>query len=197
MAIDSILKRIDEETSTAVGKILEKARLEAEAIAGEYAGRVDRIRETLEDRARRKAAEEEKRIIVNEQLELRKAVLARKREILDELYRGAADRIRGLPEREYLDLLKTLILKRAVTGREVIVVPADQRGLFGEDFLASLNAAYGPEGHFTLSDEEGVFTWGVVLRQERRTIDLTLDVLLEQLKERVEHRIASTLFAEK
>ncbi|UCF06304.1 MAG: hypothetical protein JSV33_04550 [bacterium] len=197
MAIDSILKRIDEETGAAVGEILEKAKREAEEIAGEYATRVGRIKEALEGRAKRKASEEEKRIVVNEQLELRKTVLARKREILDELYSEAADRVRRLPEGEYLELLKTLILKRAVTGREAIVVPADQRGLFDEDFLASLNSAYRPEGHFTLSGEEGGFTWGVILRQERRTIDLTLDVLFEQLKERVEHRIASTLFAEK
>lgn len=197
MAIEDILKQIGEETESRAGEILGHAGEEAAAIEKQYDGRAGRLERKLGEQAKRKASEEEKRIIVGEQLELRKDVLTKKREILEELYEAAAARIRRLPDGDYLELMRSLIARRAISGREEIVVPSGQRELFGDDFLRSLNERFGSGARFTLSKEKGAFEWGVVLREQRRTVDLTLDVLLEQLKEKAEHRIAATLFAEK
>jgi len=197
MAIEDILRQIGEEMESHAGEILGRAGEKAAAIERQYDGKAGRLERELGEQAKRKSSEEEKRIIVGEQLDLRKAVLSKKREILEELYVEAAARIRRLPESDYLELMQSLIARRAISGREEIVAPSGQRKLFGDDFLRSLNERFGSGGRFTLSTEEGAFEWGVVLRERRRTVDLTLDVLLEQLKEKAEHRIAATLFAEK
>lgn len=195
MAIEDILKRIEAEAEAEAGRILAEAEGEAARIREEYGKRAERLGAALEEEARKRAGEERRRLVVSEQLELRKGTLGRKRELLDELYRAAWERIRELPEERYLALMKSLVLERAVTGREEIVVPSGQRGLFTEGFVEELNAAR-PGAGFTLAGEPGSFDRGVILREGRRVVDLTLPVLFEQVRDRMEPGIAAILFPE-
>ena len=194
MSIENILKRIDKETESSVREIQEKAEAEAARIKDEYSEKVGRLKEELKRKAKSRAAEEERRLVVSEQLELRKIILYKKREILGELYEEACGRVGSLPEGEYLELLRALILRNAISGKEEIIVPGGQKELFTPSFVGSLDEAFPGGGGFSLVKENGEFAWGVVLREERRVVDLTLGVLFEQLKENVEPEIAALLF---
>jgi V/A-type H+-transporting ATPase subunit E len=196
MSIENIVKRIEEETGAAVAEILRAAEERASAVR-EEAGRAGaKLRGELEGRARAKASDEERRLIVGEELELRKAALARKREILGEVYAEARQRIRQLPPDEYLKLMSALILKNAISGREEIVVPAAQRSMFDGSFVDSLNRSRGQGASFSLAGTPGDFAWGVVLREGQRRVDLTLDVMFRQLEAHVESAVAGLLFPE-
>ena len=93
--------------------------------------------------------------------------------------------------------MKKMIIGSAISFEEEIIVPEDQREIFGKAFLDSLNkSAREKRGAFSVSDEPGDFTWGVVLREGRRRVDLTLDVLIAQLRDRIEPDIAAVLFAD-
>ncbi|GEM_PF-1632424 len=194
MSIKEILERIEGESESTVDGILEKARMEAASIADQYGEKARKLEEKLQARAKIKARGEEKKLIVNEQLELKKSYLAKKREILEEIYEEAGRKIRSLSGGEYLDMLRGLILSRAVTGREELIVPPGQEGLFDADFIGSLNSGFPSGGDFSISGDKGDFTWGVVLREGRRIIDLSFDVLYEQLKEEIEPELSSVLF---
>jgi len=197
MSIENILKRIEEETAAAVGEIIGEAESEAEKISEDYAAQAAELKEKLERRARTRAEEEERRLLVNEELQLRKELLERKREILDALYAEAAKRIESLETEEYLDLMKKMIIESATSFEEEIVVPEDQRKIFDKAFLYSLNkSARGNKGAFRFSDEPGDFSWGVVLREGKRRVVLTLDVLIAQLRDRIEPDIAAVLFTD-
>lgn len=194
MAIDDILKRIDEEAEARCGEVRDEARRAADAVRDEYEEKAERLAEELRLRAEKRAREEERRLIVNERLALRKELLTRKRALLDALCEKALRRIGELPRDRYRELMTALILDKAVSGAEEIIVPADQRDLFGDTFLTDLNDAYPGGGRFTLASAAGDFTWGVVLREGKRVIDLTLAVLFEQLRERIEPDIAAVIF---
>jgi V/A-type H+-transporting ATPase subunit E len=196
MSIENILQRIEEETEASVREIMGKAEAQAAGIRDEYSKKGARLREELERKTRLRAADDERRLIVGEELELRKAVLERKREILSDIYREAHTRISKLPQAEYLELIKTFIVKNALSGREEIVPPAEQRGMFTAEYLESLNKARGGSSSFSLAEASGDFSWGVVLREGHRREDLTLGVVFEQVKERIESEIASLLFPE-
>ncbi len=197
MSIENILKRIEEEAEAAVGLIIGEAETEAEKIRKEFAAQADELKEKLEQRARIRAEEEERRLLVNEELRLRKQLLNKKREILDALYIEAVNRIASLETGEYLDLMKKLIIKRATSFGEEIIVPEDQRKIFGKEFIDSLNQSVrGKKGTFSISDDPGDFSWGVVLKERKRRVDLTLDVLIAQLRDRIESDIAAALFAD-
>ena len=155
MSIENILERIKEEAVSAAGEILSKAEEEAERIRGSYESEGDELKLKLEQRAGGKAAEEKRRLIVNEELELRKQLLRKKREILDELYREAKGELEGLGEEEYLDLVKEMILRGAISGDEEIVVAKDQANLFSGDFLDALNKENKLGKGFKLAKEPG------------------------------------------
>jgi vacuolar-type H+-ATPase subunit E/Vma4 len=195
MSIENILKRIDEETRSRVDEIVGAAEAKAAAIRGEYEARGEALRAELEERIRAKAGNEERRLVVAAELDLRKQLLERKRELLAEAYREARNRIEALPPERYLEILRALILRNVLSGREEIVVPAAQRALFTPAFVESLNRER--EGAaLRVADEPGGFAWGVVLREGRRRVDLTIGVIFEQLAARVESRVAAALFNE-
>jgi len=194
MSIENILKRIEEETEAAAAEILRAAGTRAASIRGEGEQSGAKLREELESRARAKASDEERRLIVGEELELRKTSLERKREILGEVYAEARKRIENLPPDEYLKLISAFILKGAISGKEEIVVPAAQRNMFSGAYVESLNRARGAGAAFTVADTPGEFAWGVVLREGQRRVDLTLGVIFRQLTERVESAAAGVLF---
>jgi V/A-type H+-transporting ATPase subunit E len=194
MSIENILERIDEEAGVAAGNLLGKAEEEAGRILESFGTDGEALRIELEQRAGKKAEEEKRRLIVNEELELRKQLLQKKREILDELYERAKGEMQKMEGKEYLDLIKGMILRSAISGNEEIIVATGQEKLFRGAFLDALNSENELGKGFELSDEPGDFSWGVVLREGRRVVDLTLDVLMDQLRERIESEIAPTLF---
>lgn len=197
MSMETILSRIERDAEAAARKIIEEAEAEARSIAEEYATEGNELMRELDRLARARAEEEERRLLVNEELQLRKRFLEKKREILDALYAEASKRIASLEREEYLELTKRLITGRAISFEEEIVVPKGQRDIFDSAFVDSLNASSGKrKSAFSISKETGEFEWGVVLVEGRRRIDLTLDVLIGQLRDRIEPRIAAVLFAD-
>jgi vacuolar-type H+-ATPase subunit E/Vma4 len=125
---------------------------------------------------------------------LRKAELVHKREILTRLYNEARENINSLSGDDYLDLLSALIISRSISGTEEIVPAAGQTAKFSPDFLAKLNSGYPGGGKFTVAAEEGSFDWGVVLKEGRRTIDLSLGTVFDQVIDRIEPEVSSILF---
>jgi vacuolar-type H+-ATPase subunit E/Vma4 len=194
MSIENILNKIDEDSRAAVEAALGRAREEAAALSAQYASRAEELEAGLRSRAEKKAAEEKHRLLVSEKLELRKAGLIRKREILSGLYDEAQKRIASLSGGDYLALIRSLVLSRAVSGEEEIVPAKGQTGLLSSDFISNLNKDHPGGGKFKLAAQEGSFEWGVMLREGRRTVDLSLGTVFEQVIDRIEPEISRILF---
>lgn len=194
MSIEKIISKIDEDSRAAVETALERAREDAVALSARYARKAEELEAGLNTRAGKKATEEKRRLLVSEQLELRKAELVRKRGILAKLYGEARKNITSLSGEDYLKLIRVLIISRAISGSEEIVPAAGQTAQLSSDFLAKLNGGYPGGGKFTVAAEEGSFDWGVVLREGRRSIDLSLGTVFDQVMDRIEPEVAEILF---
>ncbi|MBN2184358.1 MAG: V-type ATP synthase subunit E [Candidatus Krumholzibacteriota bacterium] len=197
MSIEKIFERITGDAERSAKEILDAAEQEASAVEKDYLEKAEALRTRLRSYAEKKADEEERHLIVNEQLELKKVVLRKKREILESLYEEGKKKIIGLPAEESGKILSDLILNKAISGREEIVISASQEKIFSDRFISGLNDRFEGGGKFSLSAERGEFPWGVVLREGRRVVDLSLEVIFDQLKEKIEPKIAAMLFAEK
>jgi V/A-type H+-transporting ATPase subunit E len=194
MPIENILRKIEEEASAAAARIVEAAKEEGLRLGEEYSARASKLAEQFEKRGARKAAEEKHRILVSEQLELRKAVLKRKREILGELYSETKRKIEEISGEEYLDLLESMIVEGATSGSEEIVPASGQKRLFTKRFIEKLNKSFASGASFSVAGEEGDFTWGVVLREGRRMIDLSLETVFGRVIEELEPEVSGILF---
>ena len=110
-----------------------------------------------------------------------------------EYTRELNDALMGRPQQACFE---EMIRERAISGNEEIVVAEKQEKLFDGSFLERLNKDNKRGKGFSLAKDRGEFSWGVVLREGRRTVDLTLDVLMDQLRERIEPDIAPRLFSD-
>lgn len=196
MPIEKIFERIDSEAGIAAGHILEAAKEKAAAMTADYNRQASELEKKLTAYAEKKGSEEEKHLLVSEQLEIRKALLWRKREILDRLYEEARKSILGLSPGESRSIIRKMITGGAVSGREEIVVSHNQTDLFSPEFVKELREGFGKGASFEVAVEKGTFDWGVVLREGRRVVDLSLDVVFKQVREKTEPRIAALLFGE-
>lgn len=196
MAIEDILRRIEEETRARIDAIISAAEKEAARVAESYRERAEKLREKFDAEIASRAAVEEKQAIVAAQLEMKKRQLELKREILAQVYMEARKRIEELPEKEFLEIVRSLVLENVRTGREEIVVPSSRKALFDESFLESLNKEL-KGSTLCFAAETGDFEWGVVLREGNRKVDLTMDTLFDQLAARIESHVAEVLFSER
>lgn len=194
MAFDDILKQIEADGAAAVAAVTAEAEAAQAGIRRQAEQEAEALRAALHRRAAQRATEHGERLVTLAQLEHRKAILAEKQRAITEAFAAAETRLEHLAHQDAWMLLRRVIVERAETGREEIVVGHAQTALLDPAFLAELNAALGDRGHLTLAAEPGAFSHGVVLREGRKEINLRLSVLLAEVRERLVHEIATQLF---
>ncbi|MBD3178126.1 MAG: hypothetical protein GF417_00220 [Candidatus Latescibacteria bacterium] len=195
MAIENILEKIEQDNRERASGIISEAESRADELRDKYRLEADELRARLEDRFREKAREHRRQMVVSEQLELRKKLLGEKRRILEDFYNTARDEIRSMSGDRYAGFIRKLILERAVTGNEEIVIPPAHRKIFSDKFVDSLNREYG-NGSFTVSPDEGDFEWGFILREKDRLVDMSLESFFGELVEDIEPEVARILFSQ-
>ena len=98
------------------------------------------------------------------QMEMRKAVLALKQEMVSKSFDMACDMIVNLPAEQYVKLLAKLAANASVTGDEEIVLNAKDKAAVGDAVVKAANAALNG-GKLALSGETGDFKGGLILRR--------------------------------
>ena len=167
--------------------ILAEAESEVEALAAETKVLVDQEISNAEkecgkiiEEARERAQQEAELIVkrgegVAEAL-LRKQELERKQELADRVIQRALELLREKPAPERVGLYAGLI--RAGGLKEgVITLSAADRAEIGQALLKAL-----PEGRFTLDEEDGAFSGGVVVTQGRIRDNLTYDTVVRDFR---------------
>jgi len=168
-------------------KILGDARAEADRIVAEAESAAAAALEatTARNAARLAAAVEEARA-AGEQRRHQKAtsqraagklhLLARRAELLDDVFDAAVDRFIADRDGAYRDWLTAQLA--SVAGRAGTVVPAESDRALIAELLADLKEATGPD----LSDDNAPFRGGFLLKGERIDLNLSLDARLADLK---------------
>lgn len=195
MSIENILDKIEKETEAAVEEIIREAKEEAAKIGKEYQKKAEDLSDKLMKEAERRADEETRRLIVNERLELRKGLLEKKREVFDGFFEAAKKEIEGMAKDDYIAFIRRLIVDKAATGKEEIVVSSKQADIYPDDFADTLNSSFKGDSAFKISDQSDEFAWGVILREGKRVVDLSLDSLFKEISEDMEPEIAGLLFS--
>ncbi len=197
MALEDILKKIQEDARAEHDSLLSIARAEAASIREKARKEAEELRADLMEKGQRRAKDHADRIKVLAGLDQRKGILKEKKMMLDSAFAKAKEHIEHLPPDKYLDFLRPLILNAVESGREEIIPAATQRALFTADFVKSLNNSLGPEkGRLQLSKDSGSFSGGFILREGRRETNLTLDSLIESQRATLEPKVAKILFGE-
>lgn len=192
-----------------VNKILSEAKEKAETIVSEAKKRVetqiaetktelaayDKQSETLAEQA---AQDKRDRMLAGARMANAKQLLAARVQILEDVFEKAKQAIVGLPDNEYLALMKSLLQKAVETGDEEVVIAKDDNRItpaFIKDVNGQLGSGF--QGNLRLAEQRGDFAGGFILTRGNIRINASIDVLVDQVRQSLESELVEDIFAEK
>jgi V/A-type H+-transporting ATPase subunit E len=197
-----------------VERVTGKIATDAEGRAHELAARAERRREEILAEAREEARrvedettrlgnaaerEESERLVALATLENRKALLEKKRSLIEQAFEEAVDHLALQEKNVYQEMIRAILLRVAETGQEEMMISRDDRSRLDQTFINDVNAALagnGKKARITLSGETVPIRGGFLLRSGRRETDCSLDALLDTVREDLEVEISQFLFEE-
>ncbi|MGD2093948.1 MAG: V-type ATP synthase subunit E family protein [Phycisphaerales bacterium] len=194
------------EAEQVVEKILADARAEAQKVKQQAddkeAAEQAKINEESNEYKKqseilaKKAAEDEKsHILAAARMDIAKDYLAEKRKILDEVLEQARQQMQNLPDKEYQELCKKLILDAVETGDEEVIIDTNEKRI-NHDFIKKVNRELGPgfKGNLKLSKEKQNLGAGFILKRGKIKTNVSIDVLLDLARKELEIDLAKILF---
>ncbi len=197
MALEDILKRIQENAHKEAEGIRKEAGEEAEAILEEARKEAVSVREKLLEEGKVSSRQERRRILTIANLEARKEILGRKQNLIEEAFQKASQRLKALSDAEYQATVKKMLLKAVESGEEEVIISSRDEKRITPSFLKEVNkelAEKGKLGKLRLSSERRKFIGGFVLRSSRKEIKCTFDSLIKEKRDELEGEISRILF---
>jgi V/A-type H+/Na+-transporting ATPase subunit E len=194
MSFEKVEAVITAEAEVEAKHILDKAREERENLLAQSR---DTCSRTFEDDIRRaKAAEdaETSRQTGQARHEGRLAVLHAKNAVIDEVFTMAAEKIRSLPPKDYMEMMAVWLKAfPAEVGGTLKVSPRDAE-LFSGAFLEKINAARSGKGKITAVESDRRVDGGFIMEGVDFSVDSTIASKLKELRESLSGEIARELF---
>lgn len=190
--IEKITGRIAADAQAEIDAVLAQSQSKAEGIKAQYDAQARQEYETLVRRGKTAAQEREKNLRSSAQMEARKMLLAAKQEMLDAAFQSAREQLCALDDGKMTAVLAALAVKASVTGEEEVILNADVKKRLGKAVVSKANADGGL--HLTLSEEEGAFDGGLLLKSGAVEINGTFDTLVRLVRGEVAGEVAKVLF---
>lgn len=194
MDVQGILNKIETDARQAASATLAEAQKRADDLRAKSEAQLASQRQAMEERARVDGQEMESRMLRMAELEEKKARLAVKRQVMDEAFAQAVERLHHLPVGEKRAFFLAELVS-AAHGGESICVGTRENAWFDARFLADANAALAAKGcQGTLQRGEDVPGCGFELRQGGAALNCTFESLVEGQRMALEGDVAQALF---
>jgi V/A-type H+-transporting ATPase subunit E len=197
---DKLKQKILSDAEAEARKIMEEAEAEARGIREEARTEAAGITSRYKARARAEADEHIRRQLSLRELEARKAILAEKGKVIEEVFKRGLESLRERDRKGGYSLTRDLLLKAIETGNEEIIMAPEDKQAIGESFIEGVNRELrkaGKRGEVGLSEETRDISGGFILRRGRTETNASFDTLLTMLRDEVETEIATILFGER
>ena len=224
--IEKITARIDAQTQEEIDRLLADAKEQAAQITAQYRAQAETERASLTARSEKAAQEREERLVSVAQMEARKTLLTAKQEMVERAYQRALEKLRSLPQEQYVELLAALLVRASSTGREEVVFSTEDREGAGKAAVARANELLAKEAApelplgdgvvanllnkvaagvsafaqgtamLAVSEETRDISGGFILKDGRIEVNCTFDALVRAEREQTAGEVAKLLFPE-
>jgi V/A-type H+-transporting ATPase subunit E len=148
------------------------------------------------DRLKNKAFEEAKsQTLASARMQIAKNGLKVKKDLLDETFNMAAEKIMNMDAADYQGLMEKLILSAVQSGDEELVVDKNE-GRIDAGFVERLNSKLSDKGRLKLSDSRADIGAGFILQKGRVRVNGSLKVLIDTARENLQTELAGELFGQ-
>ncbi len=199
MALEDILRKIEEDARREADKILSEARARAEEILQGAEREAEQTRQNLLEEARREAQTHKSRLISMAQLDMRKEILQEKQSLIDQVFQRALERLVGMEDEEYRELIREMLKQLVEHGDEEIILCERDKSRISQGFMQALNKeleSEGKLGKLTIAEETGDFSGGFILRRGKIELNNSFDALLQAAKGEMKTELSQILFGE-
>lgn len=195
MRPDAIVQKILEDARRDAAKTLDEANTRAEALKRQSEERLRVQREALSEQTKQDAAALRGRMLRMAELEARKARLAAKREVIDQVFDTVLGGMKSMPQAQRMAYNRRILLE-AARGGETILCDGEDVELFPPSFIDDVNARLARAGKrpVRLGDERRKLGGGFVLRDGGMEIHCRYDRIIAEQRPSLEADVARMLF---
>jgi V/A-type H+-transporting ATPase subunit E len=198
MPVDKITEKILSDAQAEVRRIQAEIAKKAEKIQAGGREQVAAIEKEAQEEAGRRAEDRKRKDIATAELELRKALLAQKQKLIQQVFDEALKRLTNLRGQEYQRFIIELLLKVVEVGDEEVVFSSSAGHEIGEKLLDEVNgrlAKEGRKGNIRIAKEDRDLQGGFILRRGKMEINCSLQALFKAVREELEPEVSRILFS--
>ena len=189
MALDDIKKKIISDAQEKKRVLLGQAETKKTDVIDGYKKQADDYRKIMIERTDADGQGIKRGIITDARLRVKNEALSKKREIMSGVTADAKSKFIASPD--YPAMMKSLVLKSLTTKEEEIIVSKNEKTLDGK-WLDDVNKQGNAKLKF--SAVKGIFTGGVMVKNNDISVNITVDTLFKIMKEDIEKEFAKILF---
>lgn len=195
------------EADQVIAKIIQEAKEQADKIKGQALEKWQQEKASLDASiaeyeqqtqamAQKAAKDQVDHMLAQARMQLAKEFLSQKRQVLDEVFEQAAQRIKALPAQQYRDFIANLMVNVATGDQEVII--DTNEGRIDQALIDQVNSRLSGMGRpagLRLSSQRQPIEAGFVLKKGMVRTNCSLAVILGQARRELEMQLAGQLFA--
>lgn len=196
------------EASAVIDKILADANAEAQNIKAEAEKKqaaeqkdlethLEQFKKETAELAQNAAKDKKDQMLAAARMDIAKKYLVEKAKLLDEVFSKAKEQVLKMPDEQYRQLVKKLMLEAVETGDEEVIIDAKEKRI-DHELIKDVNRELGPgfKGNLRLSEENQPIEAGFILRRGKIKNNVSLSVLLQTAREGLEADLAKELFTD-
>ena len=197
MEVEQVVEKILADARSEADKITKAADEKEAAEQAQLDEQLDEYQQQTKVMAEKAGADKKSHLLATARMDIAKEHLGEKRKILDEVFAQAEKKLKGLPDKQYCELMEKLMLGAVETGDEEVIVDKKETRI-DQKFIKQVNRKLGPgyKGNLRLSDEKQDIRAGFILRRGKIKNNVSLDVLLAQARKALEIELAKELFGQ-
>lgn len=198
MSVETIKEKILSDARAEVLRIEEEVAEKVEKLKAEQRERAGAIEKEAAGEARRRAEDRHKKDIATAELELRKALLAEKQKLIQQVFDQALRRLADLKGEKHERFIINLLMKVVEVGDEEVIFSKAERNKTGEKLLDEVNRRLikaGKKGELRFINEDRDLHRGFILRRGKMEVNCSLKSLFDSIREELEPEVAEVLFS--
>jgi len=198
MSVDAITKKIISDAQAEVQRIKAEVAKKVGKIQADEQQRVAAIEKEAQEEAGRRSADRKKKDLATAELDLRKAFLAQKQDLIQQVFDKALKRLVALRGEQYRRFIAELLLRAVEVGDEQVIFSSSDSHKVGEEVLEEINARLakeGKKGGLRLVKEDRDLQGGFILRRGKMEVNCSLQALFSTVREDLEPEVSEILFS--
>ena len=188
MTIKDISEKIISDARIQADKIITQAEDNTNNIIKKGKKEADNIKNIILYKYNQEASLRKSKILTEANLEAKKIILSEKQKIIEDVFNKASESILKLDDKDYLNIIKKMILDNIETGDETIFIDHSDQKKISESFIEDINKelkSKGEKGVLKLSVSYLPIKGGVVIGYGKIRKNISLEFLLKKCSGRI------------